>query len=95
MPGRPEQDVIVIGGGPVGLATAMSLAGQGLRVTVLERDGEAVAAGPDVAERAWGQWHRPGVSQFRQPHILLPVGAALLRERLPRVVEALEAAGPL
>ncbi|MDH6228284.1 MULTISPECIES: FAD-dependent monooxygenase [Streptomyces] len=95
MPERPEQDVIVIGGGPVGLAAGMSLAGQGLRVTVLERDGEAVVAGPDVAERAWGRWHRPGVAQFRQPHILLPVGTALLRERLPRVVDALEASGPL
>jgi 2-polyprenyl-6-methoxyphenol hydroxylase-like FAD-dependent oxidoreductase len=94
-PGRPEPDVIVIGAGPVGLAAAMSLAGQGLRVTVLERDGEDLGAGPEPAERAWGRWHRPGVSQFRQPHILLPAGFALLRERLPQVVDALEAAGPL
>jgi 2-polyprenyl-6-methoxyphenol hydroxylase-like FAD-dependent oxidoreductase len=35
------------------------------------------------------------VSQFRQPHILLPAGAALLRARLPQVVDALENAGPL
>ncbi|MET9594570.1 FAD-dependent oxidoreductase [Streptomyces sp. NPDC006516] len=95
MPGRPEQDVIVIGAGPVGLATALSLAGQGLRVTVLERDADTVGEGPDLADRAWEQWPRPGVTQFRQPHILLPAGAALLRSRLPQVVEALEGAGPL
>ncbi|WP_299538705.1 FAD-dependent oxidoreductase [uncultured Streptomyces sp.] len=92
---RPVQDVIVIGAGPVGLTAAMTLAGHGLRVTVLERDGDTLGTGPDLAERAWETWRRPGVSQFRQPHILLPAGTALLRDRLPQVAQALVDAGPL
>ncbi|MEU6431260.1 FAD-dependent oxidoreductase [Microbispora sp. NPDC046973] len=90
----PRPDVIVIGAGPVGLAAAMSLAGQGLGVTVLERDGTC-PGGPDVAGRAWREWRRPGVSQFRQPHILLPAGAAVLRSALPRVITELRELGAL
>ncbi|GGS46940.1 hypothetical protein GCM10010156_02040 [Planobispora rosea] len=92
-------DVIVIGAGPVGLAAGMVLAGQGMAVTVLERDGECPAGtdtgGPATAARAWREWRRPGVNQFRQPHILLPAGAAVLRSALPGVLTELRELGAL
>ncbi|MGW5266385.1 FAD-dependent monooxygenase [Microbispora sp. NPDC004025] len=87
-------DVIVIGAGPVGLATGMALAGQGMNVTVLERDAEG-PSGRDAAGWAWREWRRPGVNQFRQPHILLPAGAAVLRSVLPGVLTELRELGAL
>jgi len=41
-----ETDVIVIGGGPAGLCLARALDGSGLRVTVLEREDEALLRAP-------------------------------------------------
>ncbi|WP_435192758.1 FAD-dependent oxidoreductase [Nonomuraea sp. bgisy094] len=49
-------NVIVIGAGPAGLATAMLLAGRGHQVTVLERDpAEPLSTGP----QSWESWERP------------------------------------
>ncbi|GAB2967085.1 FAD-dependent oxidoreductase [Streptomyces pseudoechinosporeus] len=75
---------IVLGAGPTGLVTAMMLAAEGQRVTVLDRDpsppkGEAAAI--------WNDWKRPGVHQFPQPHILLPGGFHLLAAEFPAVVD--------
>lgn len=82
--------IVVLGGGVVGLSTAMLLARQGHNVTVLERDGEPVPCSP---QEAWQAWERRGVAQFRQPHALLPAARQILDRHLPEVKEALLRAG--
>ena len=57
--------ILVLGGGIVGLSTAMMLARRGHDVTVFERDSKPLPASP---EDAWQGWERRGVAQFRQPH---------------------------
>jgi 2-polyprenyl-6-methoxyphenol hydroxylase-like FAD-dependent oxidoreductase len=83
--------VVVVGAGPVGLATAMLLADTGREVLVLEKDG---AGPPATAEEAW-QWERRGVAQFRQAHYLQPRARHVLEAELPLVLERLEAMGGL
>jgi 2-polyprenyl-6-methoxyphenol hydroxylase-like FAD-dependent oxidoreductase len=81
--------IVVCGGSIIGLATAMLLARAGHDVLVLERD-------PDEApepSNAWAAWTRKGVSQFRQPHNLLPRFQRVLEAELPDVAAALLAAG--
>ena len=82
-------EAVVIGGGPTGLAVAMLLAQQGVGVVVLDRDPPP----PGDASRAWDDWDRRSVSQFRQVHFLQPAGRALLEQRLPAVAEQMRAAG--
>lgn len=82
-------DVVVTGAGMNGLATAMLLAGDGHRVTVLERDG----APPPRPEVAWDGWERRGVNQFRLLHYLLPRWRELVEAELPGVAAAFDAAG--
>lgn len=54
-------DVIVLGGGPAGLASAILLADQGLDAVVLDRD----ESPPSDPEAAWESWKRRSVGQFR------------------------------
>ena len=83
-------EVLVLGAGLNGLATAMLLALDGHRVTVLERD----AAQPSgSAEELWQRWERRGVNQFRQLHFMLPRWRALMERELPAVIAELEAMG--
>jgi 2-polyprenyl-6-methoxyphenol hydroxylase-like FAD-dependent oxidoreductase len=82
-------NVIVLGGGVVGLSPGMLLANQGSQVTVLEQDPSGVPESPGAA---WQDWDRPGVAQFRQPHYLHPAGSQLFVTLLPAVQEALTAA---
>lgn len=82
-------EIVVLGGGMIGLTTAMLLANDGHRVTVLERD---PAAAPDPAD-AWDSWDRPGVGQFRLGHIMLARWHQEMRRELPGVIDALLAAG--
>ena len=78
--------ILVLGGGVIGLSTAMMLARQGHYVTVFERDSAPLPGSP---EEAWHAWERRGVTQFRLPHFLHPVVRHLLDSHLPDVIEAL------
>jgi 2-polyprenyl-6-methoxyphenol hydroxylase-like FAD-dependent oxidoreductase len=82
--------IIVLGGGVIGLSTAMMLERDGHAVTVLERDPDPVPASPDGA---WAAWQRRGVGQFRQPHYVHPAGRLILEAHLPEVKAALLEAG--
>ena len=78
--------ILVLGGGVIGLSTAMILARQGHDVTVFEHDREPLPGSP---EEAWHAWERRGVAQFRQAHYLHPPVGHLLDSHLPDVKEAL------
>jgi 2-polyprenyl-6-methoxyphenol hydroxylase-like FAD-dependent oxidoreductase len=82
--------ILVLGGGVIGLSTAMMLERDGHAVTVLERDPEPVPPSP---ETAWDAWQRRGVAQFRQPHYVHPAGRLVLEADLPEVKAALLEAG--
>ena len=84
--------ILVLGGGVVGLSTAMMLARKGHSVTVFEHDSEPLPGSP---EEAWQAWERRGVAQFRQAHYLHAPVSRLLDSHLPDVKEALLRAGCL
>ena len=79
-------DVLMLGGGICGLATAMLLARDGHTVRVLERDPAEV---PGTVEDAWETWDRRGVAQFRQTHNLHPRVKHLLEAELPDLRDGL------
>jgi 2-polyprenyl-6-methoxyphenol hydroxylase-like FAD-dependent oxidoreductase len=81
--------IVIAGGGMIGLCAGMLLADDGHEVTVLERD---AAAPPDPAE-AWDTWERRGVNQFRLPHFFLSRFRTIAESELPRLTDALIAAG--
>lgn len=83
--------VVVCGAGMNGLTTALLLAQDGHTVTVVERD-PAEPPGPD---RAWEEWERRGVNQFRQLHYLQPRWRQIIEAELPAVAAALDRAGAL
>jgi 2-polyprenyl-6-methoxyphenol hydroxylase-like FAD-dependent oxidoreductase len=82
--------IVIAGGGPIGLATAMLMARDGHEVTVLEKDPQPPA--PTIDE-AWGSWERPGVAQWRQAHFMMPRFRHLLDAELPEVRDELRASG--
>ncbi len=70
----------------------MLLARDGHQVTVLERD---PALPPAEPTEAWERWQRPGLNQFRLPHMFLAGFRRVLDAELPEVSKALQAAGAL
>src|SRR4051812_50103434 len=84
-------NIVVVGGGILGLSGGMLLAGDGHQVTVLERDPEA----PPAPEEAWTEWTRKGVNQFRLLHFFAAGFHEIARVDLPQVVQAMKDAGAL
>ncbi len=85
-------EVLIVGGGVVGMGLGMILANDGHTVTMLERDADPV---PDGAEGAWEDWERKGVTQFRLSHFFLARYRHILEAELPAVVTAIERDGGL
>lgn len=84
--------VVMVGGGVVGLGLAMMLAKDGHEVEVLERDPQPPPADLD---EAWESWERRGVAQFRLAHAFLARYRQIMEKELPELVAALEARGAL
>jgi 2-polyprenyl-6-methoxyphenol hydroxylase-like FAD-dependent oxidoreductase len=84
--------IVIIGAGVVALGAAMLLAGDGHQVVMLERDPEGPPTDP---VDSWEDWERPGLNQFRLPHVFLSGFRAILDAELPQVADALQAAGGL
>ncbi len=85
-------EVLVVGGGVVGLGLGMMLARDDHAVTLLERDDQPA---PDDAEEAWTSWERKGVNQFRLPHLFLPRYRQIIERELPEVAASLDKDGAL
>jgi 2-polyprenyl-6-methoxyphenol hydroxylase-like FAD-dependent oxidoreductase len=83
--------IVIVGGGVVGLTTAMLLADDGHAVTLLEQDPAPV---PEPAD-AWASWRRRGVAQFRLPHFFGARFRTEIERELPRVAKAFDEAGAL
>lgn len=82
--------VAIIGAGIGGLATALALKDSGAEAVILERD----PAPPDIPpERAFEDWQRPGVPQFRHAHIMLARLQTTLRDHHPALLQELLDAG--
>jgi 2-polyprenyl-6-methoxyphenol hydroxylase-like FAD-dependent oxidoreductase len=85
-------DVLIVGGGVVGMGLGMILANDGHAVTMLERDAAPAPSGPDDA---WDSWDRQGVTQFRLSHLFLSRYRHILEAELPDVAAAIERDGGL
>jgi 2-polyprenyl-6-methoxyphenol hydroxylase-like FAD-dependent oxidoreductase len=79
-------NVLICGGGVIGLCTATMLGRDGHRVTVLEAD---PAGQPIAPVDGWASWERPGVAQFRQPHNLSSRFRMISDQELPGLTDDL------
>jgi 2-polyprenyl-6-methoxyphenol hydroxylase-like FAD-dependent oxidoreductase len=82
--------VLILGGSVAGLAAALSLKHSGRQVVIVERDPPPPELSP---ERAFEEWERSGVPQFRHAHILLARLQTELRDHHPELLAELEHAG--
>ncbi len=82
---------VIVGGGLMGLCTAMLLADDGHEVTVLERDGRP----PPDPRQAFESWERRGVNQFRLAHFFLSGFRRIVESELPLLRRELDEAGAL
>jgi 2-polyprenyl-6-methoxyphenol hydroxylase-like FAD-dependent oxidoreductase len=78
------QSVAVVGAGIAGMCTALSLAKQGFKVTIFERD--IPPPGGD-ADQAFFEWQRRGAAQFRHPHAFLGLMCSILEEHHPELLQ--------
>ncbi len=85
-------DVVMAGGGVVGLCGGLLLARDGHRVRLLERD---PALPPSSSDDAWTGWEGRGVNQFRMLHYFLPCFREILEAELPDVAGAIDGVGAL
>ena len=85
-------NVLIIGGGLTGLATALFLARRGHTATILERDADEPPVDP---LGAFDGWRRSGVAQRRQSHNFLARASKVLSAEAPDVVDALIAGEPI
>jgi 2-polyprenyl-6-methoxyphenol hydroxylase-like FAD-dependent oxidoreductase len=83
--------IVFVGGGIVGQIGALLLARDGHDVTILERD----PAPPTTSDRAWSDWERRGVAQFRLPHVFQPRFREVMEANAPEVIPALIDSGAL
>ncbi len=82
-------NVVVVGGGVAGLASALQLGRAGHEVTVIERDDTPM---PATADEAF-EWNRRGAPQVRHSHAFLARLRNLLRDHQPDILDALLAEG--
>ena len=75
--------VVVVGGGPVGMFSALALKAQGHEVVLVDRDPGPVG----------GEWNRRGVMQFHLPHGIRSGGRVAMQNRVPGLLEKVVAAG--
>lgn len=88
--------VLVLGAGIAGLSAALALGGSGRDVVILERDPpppEPAETGASVADHAFAEWRRGGVSHLRHSHAFLARLYQLIRDHHPQLLQELAEAG--
>jgi 2-polyprenyl-6-methoxyphenol hydroxylase-like FAD-dependent oxidoreductase len=85
-----SKQIVVVGGSVTGLVTALALARNGHRVTILEKNPEPL---PETPDEAFDGWQRRGAPQVLQSHAFLARMHNLIRDREPELLQQLLDAG--